>query len=1411
MSKVEYIRKDTNKKNRILLPSTKDSIKLNKNTLPLNIKRDIYRNNDSLIDEDEFENNIFNSKLITEEILKENNKTWSFREGSNREGSIRNGSIRDGSIRNGSIISSINKNRKGEIKGERKEERKGERKGERKSYEREFHDMENKMELVQRENIDLKEDINTLNKTNSELKKRIKEVSDDFEEYVNESKEKSDKYIEKTIKKRNEKYIEAEKLLKEKIKVNANTEKKLNEKILTLENKLKSDNTESNRLSVYVKDLETKISILNISIKQNSDLESQLRNERALCKNEIDRITRSLTFDLENLEKKKNKEINDNRIIYTNSLSNTTEQLSKLSLKLKTIQDENKIEILSLSQKHERTVNEKDKIIESIKSTFNTNIEKIHRDINSQIVIISNEYESKIKSLNLEHEKSIKEKEQDLVYMFQNLINKLETDKEKQLSQQEYILKEELRLKEESNINILRESSNLKSSNIELFNKIHLLTLENDNYKREIEKIVFANNEQVNKIKTDHSTLINEYESRIKYISNEYETQTRILNDSISKLNGKISLSSSESIFKDAKIKELNDIISEYKGKEKELNDCIKIISFNERELKSELKSMKESFLISESESKKIREINSLQEKSINEKIKILSIKDVEINNSFTENKNLNERLLKLQRELNNVIFSNNNLLAEKERLIETIKEQKEMNNMLISNNTELKTGISNSQELNRQLDIKNEKVKNYESIICSIESRNNELIKVNNTVSTRNIDLENQVKDMNSKLESSEKFISDLVSKTKEYDLINNKLVKDKISEDNNNNSLIKKLKENIEHLTKQNSELLKTASEKPILLKNCEIKDDSIKTLTMENTFIKDKIAKSDIIIKDLEFNLSNTRKDLNKINLTIEDYNKQVSSLHNDIERLNNIHDNTINEIKRNITREKEAIISEYNEKIIELNKKHKKDIRDYAMKEISRQNEIDKLTDSLNKFSTSEKTLNETKNEYTAIIDKLERSNKELNIKLSSQKNDIISNISSLSEEKNRLDEIIKDNISKYKSIENEYNKNINTIRVLEKSNSELSSKLEKANMELLNKSRDNLKLNEITIEKEKLYNESTIQQKRLRNKITLLTKEKQGLTEDISSLESKISELKNKNTEHIKEMKIKDEILNKIENSIKSINSSSITELDLLNLRKEKDDLTITMKKLVIENKYKTELYDKVYNNFIELNKKYDEISGNYTISVTDKQNLEIKIKCLNNDNIHLLSKVNDLTRLNENLNTQKMISTNIYENNIKDVQKDTNDRIIESNKSLEYRYKVQIHKLSDIIKTRTNELKFADDKYAKLMSEKFTEYTFRIQSLGDEIIKKDNEIKELLVKHEKDIKDTVINTESMFRTKMKLDPPTNYLRILKAKDHRIYVLQATLKSFRKDFQKKLVLLRNEISRLNTELKEQSNI
>jgi hypothetical protein len=743
--------------------------------------------------------------------------------------------------------------------------------------------------------------------------------------------------------------------------------------------------------------------------------------------------------------------------------------------------------------------------------------------------------------------------------------------------------------------------------------------------------------------------------------------------------------------------------------------------------------------------------------------------------------------------------------------LIETIKDQKEMNNMLISNNKNLKTGISNSQELNRQLDIEIEKVKNYESIINSIEMRNNELIKLNNTLSTLNIDLENQIKDMNSKMESNEKVITELVSKTKDYELINNKLVKDKIAEDNTNKSFIIKLKENIEHLTKQNSELLKTSSEYHILLKNCEIKDESIKILTSENTFVKDRISKNDSLIKDLEFNLSNTRKDLNKINLTIEDYNKQISSLHNDIERLNNIHDNTINEIKRNITREKESIISEYNEKISEINKKHKKVINDYTIKDISKQNEIDKLTDNFNKFSISEKTLNDTKNDYTTIIDKLERSNKDLTIKLNSQNIDNISNISSLSEEKNRLEEIIKDNISKYKSIENEYNKNINTIRLLEKSNSELAIKLEKANTELINKNRENLKLNEITIEKEKLYNESIIQQKRLRNKITLLTKEKQGLTEDILSLESKISELKNKNTDYIKEMKIKDEILNKIENSIKSINSSSISELDLLNLRKEKDDLNITIKKLLIENKYKTELYDKVYNNFIELNKKYDEISGKYTISVTDKQNLEIKIKCLNNDNIHLLSKVNDLIRLNENLNTQKMISTNIYENNIKDVQKDTNDRIIESTKSLEYRYKVQIHKLSDIIKARTNELKFADDKYAKLMSEKFTEYTFRIQSLSDEIIKKDNEIKELLVKHEKDIKDTIINTESMFRTKMKLDPPTNYLRILKAKDHRIYVLQATLKSFRKDFQKKLVLLRNEISRLNKDTVKEEKI
>jgi Ni,Fe-hydrogenase I large subunit len=243
------------------------------------------------------------------------------------------------------------------------------------------------------------------------------------------------------------------------------------------------------------------------------------------------------------------------------------------------------------------------------------------------------------------------------------------------------------------------------------------------------------------------------------------------------------------------------------------------------------------------------------------------------------------------------------------------------------------------------------------------------------------------------------------------------------------------------------------------------------------------------------------------------------------------------------------------------------------------------------------------------------------------------------------------------------------------------------------------------------------------------------------------------------------------------------------------------------KKLVIENNYKTELYNKVYDNFTELNSKYDTLSGKYSLNITEKQHLELRIKSLNNYNIDLVSKIKNIERKNEDLQTQSMINSNIYNNNIKDIEKDSHERILESNKSLEYRYKVQIHKLSDIIKLRTNELKFSDDKYAKIMSERFTEYTMRIQSLTDEIVRKDNEIKDLLVKHENDIKDTVVKTESLFRTKMKLDPPTNYIRILKGKDQRIYVLQATLKTFRKDFQRKLVTLRTEINKLNLELKE----
>ena len=1353
MSKVEYIRKDANKKNRILLNSAKDSIKINKYSLPSNIKSEIYRNNDSLIDEDEFENNVFNSRLITEEILKEekNKKTWSIREGS----------VKEGSLREGSIISSSSR---------RREKEQYEKNN---NYEKEFYDIKNKMDLVKRENIDLKEDITTLTKTNNELKKNIKELSRDFEDYKREKniideelqediKKRLENDFERKLNKKSEKYREAEKILKESIKSNSKKEKALKDKIEELENKLKSENT---KVTSYTKELETKILNLTNTLKQNSDVDSQLRNERAFSKNEIDRLSRQFNFQLETLEKNKNKEINDNRIIYNNSISNLTEQNSKLSLKLKKIEDENKIELLSLTQKHDRTVNEKDKTIELLKSTFNTNVERIHRDINSQIATISNDYEAKIKSLNLSHENSLKEKEQNLVCMFQNLINKLESDKEKQILELNERIKQEIKINEDMKTSISEEFKEVKSSNIELINKIHILGLENDNYKREIENINLANKETIRKLNAEYDNILKEKEDKIKSISKDFELQNKINNDNNLKLTEKISISASECNFKDSKIKELNEVISEYKLKERELNESIKVISFNERELKSELKTLKERFNISESESKKIKDILSLHETSLSEKARIISIKDVEINKLLTENKNINEKIMYLQRELNNALFLNSSLTSEKDILSESIKEQKEVNLKLSKNNNVMKETITRLEDSCKKYELDNQKIKKYESIISTLETSNTNLVKLNDITSTRNNDLEKTVKDLTNKLEKVEKLIPELNAKNKEFELTINKVSKDKISEDINNNSLITKLNENIENLNKHNSELLKISGDYKILLKTSELKDDNIKTLTLENTFIKDKLTKSESAVKDLESKLSTIRKESNKNASMLEDYTNQIYSLKLEIDRNLNTYEINMKDIIKRTEKEKETLSRDFNEKLEKINTELQ-----------SRITENFKLDESL---KSKEREYNEIK----IKLKNIEKINIEINNKLE-KSNSEISTV-------NNLRELIKEK-------EKECLENMTKIKSLEKINSDKTIKINSSIDELM-------KLKENILQKDRQYNDILLNFKSIEIKLNSLIDEKEILTAELNKSTEKLNEYKVKNNEQLQENKIKDEIIQKIESSIKSINSSSISEIELLNLRKEKDDLIISTKKLEAENKYKTQLYDKIYNNFTELNKKYDDISGKYTLAITDKQNLETRLKVANNENIHLLSQVTDLKRINENLNTQSIISTKLHSNNIKDIEKDTNDRIIESNKSLEYRYKVQIHKLSDIIKARTNELKFADDKYAKIMSEKFTEYTFKIQSLSDEIIKKDNEIKELLVKHEKDIKDTIINTESMFRTKMKLDPPTNYLRILKGKDHRIYVLQATLKSFRKDFQKKIVLLRNEISRLNKEM------
>ena len=565
MSKVKYIQKDTARNtNRILLPINKHSIKLNPGTndfsVPKEIKKNVisdikrnknhYSNNDSLIDADELEEYVFNSKLLSNEILTEREKREKERErgddieshlNKNKTWSIRSESIRSESIRSDSVRSNRDKNNDKTF--EKPREKHSEKPRDKISSQYSNLHLE-----LEKENNDLKEEIESITKTNKELKKTTSDIKYELESY----KKKTEKELERAIKKKKEKYINSENALKSKIEKLENELKRDEKERNNNERKEKENFIELGNCKKIIADLESRIHSLNVTntnnLKKITELDSFLKSDKDNVRNEIERLKRQSAFDLETLEKKRVKEINDNLIIYRNSIGNISEQNSQLSLKLKKIDDINKIELLTLTQKYDRTINEKDKNIELLKSSFNSSVEQIHRDINSKIIVISNEYEVKLKDQKESYENLLQDKEKSLIFMFQELINKLETDKVNQIEKQKSQFAEEMKLKETDITSLSINCKKYQDDNVQLFNTIHILQLENDNYKRERESIHEKANNDIEKLKESYTLLIRDLERKISEMSLEYSVNMKEKTDVISKLNENMNLMLNEII-----------------------------------------------------------------------------------------------------------------------------------------------------------------------------------------------------------------------------------------------------------------------------------------------------------------------------------------------------------------------------------------------------------------------------------------------------------------------------------------------------------------------------------------------------------------------------------------------------------------------------------------------------------------------------------------------------------------------------------------------------------------------------------------------------------------------------------------------------------------------------------------------
>ena len=702
-------------------------------------------------------------------------------------------------------------------------------------------------------------------------------------------------------------------------------------------------------------------------------------------------------------------------------------------------------------------------------------------------------------------------------------------------------------------------------------------------------------------------------------------------------------------IIKNLKI-ENNNLLEEKKCYENKLNELVEIYNYDKNYNLNEMESQNKIIAQMDMEISQLN--NVIKEKdeliqSLKEQINLMFLNKFENNNDNVNDKNIN-----INGNINSNINNNN---------VNNNKTNKYSNYSITKlgtfKNYKIKTDINSLKEEFEQL-INN---KNISQNIKYKEDNYNGKTEGNKNTNLSPLGLKeiNEVSEVNNQRKTKE---NTNLPNTNKDNIINNK-IKALIKENKKINDLYNKLKIEYENLTNNLSDDFVKIKEENILLKkklnenkkaieqlNKTNNDANVKILEYETEKQQNKIGKLKLeneitSLKEDKDKLSKLNKQINEINNELNLNNKELAKENNDnlsqIKELKSLIDKNskTNSIEGNKNELKQKI------KSLEDNKLNlEKKIIDYEniIKELKEKNGESNMTQEFN--DNNNKIINENEQLKNEIISLKEQINK---FKNDNRNNTTIAN--KLKEAEDKINLMKKEN-----------EKNLNELNNQQKKNQEL---IEKINNYKKNNLHNSIDIEGDEEEEEEYENQGSSDSKggrKPKNKKSAILELKNIINEKEKEIDKfkKINELLTKDNS-IKEEKIK-KLMNNLENSQEQ---SYIKIIETLKQQIKENENTIN--NLTIKNK---ELNDLFNNNIPNSNKYINKKKNKF-----EKAKLELRDDIENNNNYHSenrvdnsrLSRVSGITSTSVGLTDQEKIDK--YKKKMKEYKKEIENHLNQIN------------------------------------------------------------------------------------------------------------------------------------------------